>query len=278
MTRTQSFIIFFSIVIVLYGLLNSYIFLRGWHIFQQGSPWRMWYAVIFWFVASSYFLARLLERASCNVFTTALIWLGSFWLGAMAYSIVLLLAIDVLRLANFIVPFFPSFMTRDLQKTREVVGIAVAAVVFLAVVVSYINASNPRIRNLELTIHKSSPLKTLHIAMASDIHLGTIISNHHLEKIVDKINFLNPDLVLFPGDIVDEDIGPVIRQNLGETLRKIKSTYGIYAVTGNHEYIGGAEPACKYLTEHGIRMLRDTFVTVANSFVLVGREDLSSRQ
>ena len=82
---------------------------------------------------------------------------------------------------------------------------------------------------------------------------------------------------MLPGDVVDEDIGPVIRNNLGETLRKIRSKYGVFAITGNHEYIGGVEPACKYLAEHGITMLRDTWVKIGDSLYVVGREDISIR-
>jgi predicted MPP superfamily phosphohydrolase len=48
----------------------------------------------------------------------------------------------------------------------------------------------------------------------------------------------------------------------------------MYAVTGNHEYIGGVEEACAYLEKHGVKMLRDTAVKVNNSFYLIGREDL----
>ena len=98
-----------------------------------------------------------------------------------------------------------------------------------------------------------------------------------MERIVERINALEPDLVLLPGDVVDEDIGPVIRNNLGETLRKIRSKFGVVAITGNHEYIGGVEPACKYLTEHGITMLRDSSITINDSLIVVGREDLSIR-
>ena len=77
---------------------------------------------------------------------------------------------------------------------------------------------------------------------------------------------------------MDEDLGPVIKQNLGEVLKKITSKYGVFAVTGNHEYIGGVEPAVKYLTEHGITELRDSFVKIDDSFYLIGREDRSGKQ
>jgi predicted MPP superfamily phosphohydrolase len=91
------------------------------------------------------------------------------------------------------------------------------------------------------------------------------------------INSLEPDIILLPGDVVDEDIGPVIKQNAGELLRTLKAKYGVYAVTGNHEYIGGVEPSVEYLTEHGLIVLRDKTVKVADSFYIIGREDRASK-
>jgi predicted MPP superfamily phosphohydrolase len=278
MSRTLGFIIFFSIVIVLYGLINTYIYVRGLQALPHPSSLRTWFSVAFWFLALSYFAARLLELFFASWLSDALIWVGSFWLGAMAYFVVVLLAIDILRLANGIVPFFPEFLTRNMQHVKQVLFVTVGGTVILAVVGSRFNAMFPTITTLDLTINKKSPLKELNIALASDIHLGTVVCNNHFERIVRKINSLHPDIVLFPGDIVDEDIEPVIRQNLGETVRQIQSKYGVYAITGNHEYIGGVEPACKYLTEHGIVMLRDSSATIAGSFVLAGREDRSIRQ
>ena len=278
MTRTQSFIVFFSIILLLYGLLNIYVFLRGLQAIPHASPWRIWFTVIFWSVAAMYIAARLLEKFLPVQVDTLLIWGGSIWLGTMAYLIVLILGIDILRLLNVIFPFFPSWITDNILKAKQVTALIVAGITILAVIASCLNASSPQVRRLDLTIRKKSPLRSLHVVMASDIHLGTVISNSHLKKIVDTINTLNPDIVLLPGDIVDEDIAPVIRQNLGEQLKQIHSKYGIYAVTGNHEYIGGVEAACAYLTEHGIVMLRDTSVVIDDAFVIVGREDVSRRQ
>jgi predicted MPP superfamily phosphohydrolase len=199
-------------------------------------------------------------------------------MGAMAYFLVILLAIDLLRLVNLILPILPDFLTRNILHTKQVMALLIVGIVFLTVVGARFNAMFPRIQTLELTIQKKSPLKELNMAVVSDVHLGTIICNSHFTRIVEKINSLNPDIVLFAGDLVDEDIQPVIRQNLGETLRQIKSKYGIYGITGNHEYIGGVEPACKYLIEHGVTMLRDSAVQITGAFTLVGREDLSIRQ
>jgi len=245
---------------------------------SPNSPLRVWFTVIFWFISLSYIAARLLERIALSWLTDGLVWIGSYWMGAMAYFLIILLTIDLLRLVNLLVPIFPAFLTRNLFHTKQVTALIVVGIVFLTVIGARINAMLPRIQDLELTIQKNSPLKELNIAVISDVHLGTIICNSHFMRIVEKINSLNPDIVLFAGDLVDEDIQPVIRQNLGETLRQIKSKYGIYGITGNHEYIGGVEPACKYLNEHGVIMLRDSSVQINGAFTLVGREDLSIHQ
>jgi len=147
-------------------------------------------------------------------------------------------------------------------------------VVALVVIAGFINARNPRIKKLELHIAKSvTGEKSLNVVMASDIHLGTLIAKRKANRLVETINSLHPDIVLFAGDVVDEDLAPVIKNNLGANLIRIKAKLGVFAITGNHEYIGGAEAAVKYLGEHGITMVRDTAVLVDGRFWIVGRDD-----
>ena len=143
----------------------------------------------------------------------------------------------------------------------------------------YVNAMHPHVKELTVRIPKpATGTSSLKVVMASDIHLGTIISHARLKRIIDAVNGLEPDLILLPGDILDEDLGPVIRHNLGELLRTFRSKYGVYGATGNHEYIGGVQEACRYLEEHGIRMLRDSAVSLPVGVTVVGREDRSMKQ
>jgi uncharacterized protein len=65
----------------------------------------------------------------------------------------------------------------------------------------------------------------------------------------------------------------VIRRNLGETLKSLHAPLGVWAITGNHEYIGGAKDAVTYLKEHNIKFLSDTAILVDGRFYLAGRED-----
>ena len=268
---------FFGIVFALYGLINYYIIRRGLSIVSPEH--KTFFLVVSIFVVVSYIAGRFLERAFPSIISTVLIWIGSFWIALMFYFFLSLVAVDLLRLINHFVPFFPEIIYRNPEKTKRFTALVIILFVFITVAGGYINTKMIVVQHYRIPIKKSAGnLKSLNIAMASDIHLGTILDSSFLEKVVDKINALNPDIVLLPGDIIDEDIGPVLHDNMGPLLEKIKSKYGVYAVTGNHEYIGGVDEACNYLTSHGIKMLRDSVVKIDNDFYLIGREDIAIRQ
>jgi hypothetical protein len=192
----------------------------------------------------------------------------------MAYGLIAVILADLLRLANHFLPFFPDFLYRDIERTKLLIFMGSIGIISLAVLAGFINARIPAIRNLDITIKKKTAgNENLRIVMASDIHMGTLIARRRTNALVESINELNPDLILFAGDIVDEDLAPVIRRDLGGTLKLLKARHGVYGITGNHEYIGGVEPAVKYLTEHGIVMLCDTAILVNDLFFLAGRDD-----
>ncbi|MCX6279264.1 MAG: metallophosphoesterase [Bacteroidetes bacterium] len=272
--KAGAFILFVTIVTIVYGLVNSYIFIRGLQAIPESSAWRSWYIWGFWIIASTFILARFMERAYPCFFTGIVTWIGSFWLAFLLYFILAALLADTGRLLNHFFHIFPASFYTDYQKTKAIALLIAIGLVTIVVVAGFINARIPRIKKLDIHIAKVvDGDKTLNIVMASDIHLGTIISRRKANRLVSTINSLNPDIILFTGDVVDEDLAPVIKNNLGANLLQLKSKLGVFAVTGNHEYIGGAERAIKYLTEHGITMLRDSAVFIDKRFWLVGRDD-----
>lgn len=263
-----------AIVTTIYILLNYYIYSRGVLAFPAGSQSRMWFTIIFWTIVSTFIAARFLERLWVCHFTGVITWIGSFWLAFMLYFFLTILLIDLVRLINHFLPFLPGFLLADPSRTRLIIFWSTLATVSIVVAGGYINARNPVVRKLQIEINKTvSGSKSLRIAMASDIHLGTIIRKDKANELVESINREHPDIILFAGDVVDEDLAPVIKDNIGESLARLKAPLGVYAITGNHEFIGGAEPAVKYLTEHGITMVRDTAILIDQRFYIAGRED-----
>lgn len=85
----------------------------------------------------------------------------------------------------------------------------------------------------------SKPIK---VVQFSDTHVGDFFTTKELQRVVDKINDQEPDLVLFTGDLMDNASqynGSV--DEIAIILSKIKATGGKYAVFGNRDYGGGAE-------------------------------------
>jgi predicted MPP superfamily phosphohydrolase len=273
--KRRAMLLFFLIVFSVYGLINFYIGLRFWQALPVQSPWRTVFLCAFLVISLSFLAGRFLERAWVSPLSEGLVWIGSFHLAAMLYLFLALFLLDVLRLVLWI---FPGSLAGALQTYRGWILFGLMTGVGLLILFGHLNALHPRLRSMELSLAKPFGARNMRVAVISDIHLGTIIGRRHLDRIVQMVNDLQADLILLPGDIVDEDLGPVIRENLGESLGSMKARYGVYAVTGNHEYIGGADAACHYLEDHGITVLRDSAVTLSNGIQIIGREDRSIRQ
>jgi predicted MPP superfamily phosphohydrolase len=276
--KSYQFFIFFSIVLLIYSLVNYYIYSRGMQALPQGTSFKNWYPWIFLFLAASYIIGRFLERAWISPLSSFFTFVGSFWLAFMVYLLMTVIVIDIFRLILYFLPQ-PALLANNYVELKKYLFIAVVGIVGIVVLIGHINALNPRGKRMDLHINKKAgEMKTLHIAAASDIHMGTLVGPRRTAKLVQMLNDCHADVILLAGDIVDEDLAPVIHNDLGRSLVKLKAPLGVFAITGNHEYIGGAEAAVKYLEEHGIRMLRDTAIKINGSFYLAGRNDRDSKR
>lgn len=272
--KNYSFLIFFGIILTIHLLVNYFIYYR---ISAGLSEAPKLLTVIKWtilFLTLSYPVGRFLEGVWYHPISNTLHWVGAFWFSGMLYSILLIIALDLLRATNHFIPFVPSNWYTDYGQLKIITTVIIGSLVILITLGGHINAWNPKISKYTITINKNGTnIKYLKIIAASDIHLGTIIGPRKTTKLINTINSLNPDIVLFAGDVIDEDIKPVLKQNLGENLLKIKSKYGTFACLGNHEYIGGAKSAENYLKTHGITILKDSSILIDNSFYIIGRDD-----
>jgi predicted MPP superfamily phosphohydrolase len=156
-------------------------------------------------------------------------------------------------------------------------GLIVISLVSVIVVAGHINALWINVKEIPLTIHKKvSGAPEVKILMASDIHLGALIGERREKHLLDIIREQKPDLVLLCGDLVDGEIAPVLRKKLGRHIQEIQTPLGVYAISGNHEYIGGIDKTLPYLKSIHIRMLIDEVITLPNGIQLVGRNDHSA--
>jgi predicted MPP superfamily phosphohydrolase len=268
----KQFLVFFTIALSLYTLINYYIFVHGLELFDRNTPGHIVYILSYWILVSAYPAGRILGRVWCSKCSDVLTVIGSFWFAVMLYFFLGALLMDVIKLMNWASGIHYTFLNNALFGKTFIIIIAIMTL--FIIVYGFINARMPRTKVLDISIDKKAENTGFFtIAVASDIHLGNIVAGRMAKKIIRKINEQNPDIILLAGDVVDEDLAPVIRFNLGECLKLLKARLGVYAITGNHEYIGGVTAACKYLEEHGVTVLRDEWIRLENGMFLVGRED-----
>ncbi len=112
MPRTSLYI-FLTVFLTGYGLINAYIFLRGWPATGWMSRfWRIAVLLIFWLSVLSYPLGRFLSRLVPLPGEDGLVLIGSFYLAVMIYLFLVLLFLDTLRLFR---TFFPPVLKKRFQ-------------------------------------------------------------------------------------------------------------------------------------------------------------------
>ncbi|MDO9512295.1 MAG: metallophosphoesterase [Bacteroidales bacterium] len=261
--KQSAFLIFFSIVLVIYALFNTFLYYRTSSMWGQKY---VWYAAVFTILALAYPVARILERSSPGILSTAFLWIGSFWLALMVYIFLFVILYELLR-----IPGIPN----KINNFGKIYFLGMMLISFIVVIAGHFNARNPRITTIEIPMAVSRPYT---LVMASDLHLGTLVGKYRLGKLVDLIQSQNPDMVIFAGDVLDEDVGPAIRQNLGGLLSELNPPLGKWAITGNHEYYGGLGESLDFLKDNGVHVLMDTFKLIDNQFIILGRKDKESNR
>ncbi len=273
--RITSFLIFFGIVLLIYFSLNFFIYSRGLQAFSISPAWRRSYIAVFWVLVSCFIVGEILEHTHSSEASEWIYRIGAFWLAMMLYFALSLLLLDVIRLLDHFSHFLPVIT----PALRFRIGLGTVAFVSAVVLAGHLNALNTKIKEISITIPKKiTGNHQMKVVMASDIHLGALIGENREEKLVRIINTQKPDLVLLCGDLVDGDIASVIRKNLGKHLQEIKSAMGVYAIPGNHEYIGGIQKTLPYLESLKINLLRDKVLVLPNGIQLIGRDDYDNRR
>lgn len=99
--------------------------------------------------------------------------------------------------------------------------------------------------------------KDLSFVQISDVHLGLSTDITFIDDLVDQVNALRPDFLAITGDMVDGNVFQLKDQV--DKLMKIKTRYGIYFVSGNHEYYSNINEWYTYLKKLGIKVLHNQF-------------------
>ncbi len=277
MESVRRMLAFLLVVFGIYLIENAFVYIRLLQFLSLSGTALRLVKIGLWLTILAYPVARVLERLGLRLWAHHFTWFGSFWLGALVYLFFGFLIFDAIRYAAALVPGGRFFSLLNNSHIPRLFTLCLLAGTALLLVVGYAKARNPRVSYVSLSLQKLSgkknPLRLVHL---SDIHLGTIIGLKRLVKLVERVNALQPDLILITGDLVDENVAAL--ESMIAPISQFRAERGVYAVTGNHEYYAGVTGAVSAMEQAGIRVLRNETVRIDGLLTITGVDDLESER
>jgi uncharacterized protein len=250
--------------------LIVYVGFRIWKLIPQRF-FKTLFIIFYIFLVLAFPLAERLSHASGMGWANFIMIAGYFSLPLLLYLVLWVILVD-LALG---VALLTRILYKETVKRRRFQRawlFLILAVPVAVVVVGTVRNNHPQIREYSIEIpQRSSGIRQLKIAFVSDFHVRETTNRRLMERFIEKVSAVNPDIVLIGGDVLEGD-----RQGekLGEfeaQFRRLKPKYGVYGVPGNHDLHRAS--AMVFFDQAGIHLLRDTVEKIDNAFYLVGRND-----
>lgn len=256
------------------------------HIFQS-AVFRAVFIIFYILIASSLLTGFLINKP--EFLHRILKNTGNYFLGTFLYIILVIVVVDLVRLILKYV-FHARFL--EFRSTFVITGFVCMALIILISVYGILHVGTIKVTPYEVTVNKKvKDMDSLKIVLLADTHFGYSINCRHAQKMVEKINAHDPDIVCIAGDIFDNDYDAISDpEGVCNALKSIKSRYGVYACWGNHDLdepilagftFGGkkkdqADPRMEQLLrDANIHLLTDEAELIDDKFYVVGRNDSS---
>lgn len=257
---------------LIYGGVHLYFFSKVKTAFALGMSAWICLALFLIVMIIAPIMVRMFEKREMEEAARLMAFTGYIWMGFLFLFFSASLAIDLyhglLHAAGFafnkdISSFFLS------ARTAFIVPLVWG---MIAAVYGYFEARNIRSERVVLTSPKiPQAVGRLTIVQISDVHLGLIVRNEHLKKMLAQVMAAAPDILVATGDLVDGQIDSLT--GLAELLREVRPRYGKYAITGNHELYAGLEPSLGFMRSAGFKILQGEEFTIPGLITIVGVDD-----
>lgn len=231
-----------------------------------------------------------------NYCTNLLTWVGSLSLGFFTFVFSFLVARDMIFvLMGFVRRFFSrahNFFCFDNKAVEPVdinrrrfllnsMNIGIFGVSGALVGYGFLEARHPpTIVEVSIPFHDlPDDLEGFRIVQITDTHIGPTTRHGYMETVVERVNMLTPDIVVFTGDIADGSVSHL--RNKVFPLKNLSANYGSYFVTGNHEYFFGEQNWLEEVDRLGLKALLNEHLVLQcgeGRIILAGVTDYSAER
>ena len=199
-------------------------------------------------------------------------WLSAAGFWVMGFLIYFLISLVVLRLLQKILGAALHQKERFLTPRFQIYKLAVGAIFSIGICCwGFWALQNPTVTSFNVGHGGKEKMR---VVALSDLHYSTVGGTLDLKKMVEKINDLNPDLVLFAGDVLDDRADQADKETFTKAISSIKSNYGVYAIMGNHEHKYNTPEQMKaFYQGSGVELLCNQTKNIGGKLLLLGRDD-----
>ena len=255
-------------IIFFIGIVDLLLSTIGYLYYRHNLPWgrSSWFTLAYLLLTLNAIVSRALSPTLPHFLVKLSAWAEGLWVAFGYYTLLFALVHFVLWLIFKLLPF-----TLPLGKIAMVTLVASC----LTVTFGSMRAFTPVVHTEHIVTSKLPAGTSYRLALISDVHLGRILGRSYAEKLVQRINQLDPDAVLIAGDLIDERITYVEEENSLAALAKLNAPKGVYLAFGNHEYIDNPALWHKMVQANGIKVLRDASTVIDGRLKLTGLNDYS---
>ena len=258
-------------IILAYIIPNIYVFFRIKDLFIS-KGYRGWFILIYLLIAAIYPLTESLPDRDMNLSMHVLSGISGYILPFFLYLFLCVLLFDLFLLLNLALRIV-SFETRKNFSFRFYTLSGMIILSIAVVIAGVINLNTIRISKYRIEVpRRHSNADHLRVVFVADFHIQQNTHERFVEQFVRKVDALQPDLMLYGGDMLEGDSENETTETIESTLRSVHAKYGVFGVPGNHEFYGGQEQG-DFFRKAGITLLCDTMVRIDSAFYLAGRND-----
>jgi predicted MPP superfamily phosphohydrolase len=261
---------FFIVIFALYGALHYYIFVKVRDAFSPGIGTIL--ALLAWmlFMVAAPLLVYYSEKQGLFSLAPLLAYIGYLWMGFAFLFFSASVLLDIYRLLAYFAGWvFPFRLPSPSPSWRFLLPLVIS---LTTGTYGYFEALHIRTERVILKTSKiPKELSPVRIVQISDVHLGMIVREERLSRILQEVKKANPDLFVSTGDLVDAQVNRL--NHLSDLLGEIRPRWGKFAVTGNHEYYAGLAESLEFTRQAGFRVLRGEGLTVGGCLNLAGVDD-----
>ncbi len=264
--------LFLLTVLSIYTAVHVYAFLKARSAFNFGFISGVALGLFMTIMVFSSLLVRVLEKHGLDPAAQMVSCVGYSWMGFLFLFFTVSLLTDFTRA---IIYFIGAYTRTDISRLMPNAKTAFIFPFLLALVLGiygYFEALNIRPHFVTISSSKLPPSSgRIRLVQISDVHLGLMVRQERLNRIITVIREQNPDILVSTGDFVDGQLDSI--SDLADSLQAIRPRYGKYTVTGNHEFHAGLQHSREITERAGFKMLRGESVFPAEGISITGVDD-----